>query len=566
MCVGRTTSPTHVVLLCALRVEGLMARSQDTSVSELDQRIAVVHAATELVDPAHFIDLLDVGPTTTISRAMQLWEIAVAQATMADLQVASGDDSPQTQMWQQCWTAGAQAMRQTLATSLGTENAEQTLTEYWEHGRAAKAVVLFSPLVRRVEAALARQRNVIGFHWDNDENAYRQREAELGARIASPHLSDDERKQQAAQLLDEVNRYRSIFLPKLLDLTSDVDQAFSRCERFVALFTEGHYPEVHRWHALTKHLIDARAVAVTHVRHSLDFDAYLSTEVVAGNVKSDISNESTGPVLNEAATVRVKEFAQKAIQLLEGSAHIERDLDEERNELANRLAGDDSSDVAEAVPSAVADPALAASAHPIEHKPWFRLAKVLWWASAGLGVLLASLVSTTWGDFLGIGLVIALVLLGIKKAVYYVMLGRTTLHERPGSGFIDIDMFEREVSERSDGLQSDSFSKALTELRARYGRRAPASVVRNLVDRQLSEIRNEKKRVLGAADRDGKTISVESLRASLNTSRGQMSEAARNAQMLFSDRYLLRLEVKYGPDIPVSVVDQEADALSGEPS
>ena len=89
---------------------------------------------------------------------------------------------------------------------------------------------------------------------------------------------------------------------------------------------------------------------------------------------------------------------------------------------------------------------------------------------------------------------------------------------------------------------------------------------RAFLDRELSSVRSEKKRILAEADREGETVNVESLRASLTASQEQASEAERNENALFFDRYLLRLEVKYGPEIPVSVVDHEADALDSHAS
>jgi hypothetical protein len=151
-------------------------------------------------------------------------------------------------------------------------------------------------------------------------------------------------------------------------------------------------------------------------------------------------------------------------------------------------------------------------------------------------------------------------LYAIKAAVFYVALGRTTLLEPSGSGFVDLDMFEQEVSERVDS-GGNEFASAIGEFRRRYGTRVPVQVIQTFVRNRLSSIQTEKKRILADADRQGKTISVASLRASVLAARP--SDVDLDQYLLGSERWLLRLEVKHGSEIPVSVADEEADALSG---
>jgi hypothetical protein len=546
----------------------MRANPQSMPESDFGRRIDALHAADEVVDPAEFLQLLDARPQISIPEARRLWEIAVTQSTLADLQVASGDDSPQILMWQEMWAAAVRAMRPTLASAFGTPEAEKTLMNYWEQTRALKAIGVFIPLVRRLEAALARQRNVIAFHWNDDENAYRQSSVELSRKLGGANISDEERKRIAAELGDRIDRYQEAILPKLAALTSGVDEAFARCERLVPMFSATDYAEVHRWHELTHQLITARVRDVSRVLTSLDFDSYLSTESLAGNVVTKIDDATETVVLNEGATARAKQFLQESVVLLEQSAHVEQELDEdERNELTRRLIGEvqPTAPAVDSSPSPQPTPALSRR-HPIENKPWFRLAKVVWWGFATLGVTSAAFRADTLPEFLGYTLLIAVALVVVRKATYYVMLGRTTLYEPAGTGFIDLDMFEEEVSARSDGSEDETLKKAVAGMRARYGSRAPVSVVRAVVDRELSNVRSEKKRILSEADRDGKTISVDSLRATLNASQDEKSEAERDENTLFFDRYLLRLEVKYGPEIPVSVVDEEADALGSHAS
>jgi hypothetical protein len=180
-------------------------------------------------------------------------------------------------------------------------------------------------------------------------------------------------------------------------------------------------------------------------------------------------------------------------------------------------------------------------------------------------------VSATWSQFVIAALAGAGVLYAIKAAVFYVVLGRTTLHEPAGSGFIDLDMFEQEMFERADGSANDGsgnandeFQRAIREFRTRYGARVPVQVIQTFVRNRLSSIQKEKKRILTDADRQGKTISVDSLGASIMAA--QPSGVDRDDYLLSCERLLVRLEVKHGPEIPVSVVDEEADALSATTS
>ena len=150
------------------------------------------------------------------------------------------------------------------------------------------------------------------------------------------------------------------------------------------------------------------------------------------------------------------------------------------------------------------------------------------------------------------------ILIGIRMLVLYVVLGRPTLYERRGSGFIDLDMLEQEVV--------DADAEFLSELRKRYGRRAPEAVVRAFIDRKLANTRAEKQRILAAADRGGKAISIEALRKSMRDSVAALPADQRDASINAMELLLLRLEVKYGSEIPLLAANELADQLSAEPA
>lgn len=156
----------------------------------------------------------------------------------------------------------------------------------------------------------------------------------------------------------------------------------------------------------------------------------------------------------------------------------------------------------------------------------------------------------SWITGTAIGVVL---FIGVKSAVLFVVLGRTTLHERPGSGFIDLDEFRQEMLVR--GSLDDSMSAEFDKLRERYGRRIPAPILQGWLDRSLSDLRDEKRTVIADADRQGTTISVDSLRRTLLA----RSEAT-DEYLAYCDELLLRLEVEHGPEIPLSVVSEIADS------
>jgi len=178
---------------------------QASSDPAFDQSIAVLQSAMSLIDPDALVQVLKQHSQATAIQLKKLWEVAVTQSVVAEVQVASGDQSSGTQQWRDIWIAGAESLRVTLLPLLGGQG-EQMLATYWQECRAAKAFPKFAPLVRDLESALDRQRSFIGFHWDEKENSYRQQEAELAGRISADSSSDTGRldtalKRSSVQLI-----------------------------------------------------------------------------------------------------------------------------------------------------------------------------------------------------------------------------------------------------------------------------------------------------------------------------------------------------------------------------
>ena len=260
----------------------------------------------------------------------------MTQSVVAEVQVASGDQSSRTQQWRDIWIAGAESLRDTLLPLLGAQG-EQMLATYWQGCRAAKAFPQFAPLVRDLESALDRQRSFIGIHWDEKENSYRQQEAELAGRISADSSSDTGRLDTCKAIISAVDQYKATLTPKLDRVTSEIDRAISRCAPFVPMFSTEQHPEVARWFELTQQLITARKAAVANVLQNLEWDRVLPDAVVAGDIRMALADGKTQLVLNEQATARVKEFAERAAQLIEQSSGVEQGLREERESLVPHL-------------------------------------------------------------------------------------------------------------------------------------------------------------------------------------------------------------------------------------
>src|SRR4051812_27717641 len=98
--------------------------------AEFDASIATLESATDLLDPEVLLQLLQKHPHASGTQLRRLWEVAVAQSTLADIQVANDAPSVTTRDWRDIWTAGAVALRDMLVPLIGP-NGEQMLTTYW---------------------------------------------------------------------------------------------------------------------------------------------------------------------------------------------------------------------------------------------------------------------------------------------------------------------------------------------------------------------------------------------------------------------------------------------------
>ena len=185
------------------------------------------------------------------------------QSTLAEVQIAVGVATCQAREWHPGWVAAQDVLRNALTDNVGADTLQAKLESYIDERRAMTAHLPFVKFVRQLESLFAREQSLMGFHFADDENAYRQREARLGERLSAPGTSADERISVAREILNERARYQSIYLPRLDAVGVDVTKAFGRCEALLTFFSERTRPEVHRWHALTAAQRRRNGAAVT---------------------------------------------------------------------------------------------------------------------------------------------------------------------------------------------------------------------------------------------------------------------------------------------------------------
>ena len=511
---------------------------------ETDSR---VHNPLELLDP--FMK----GPQTLpLKEVERLWHVTVTQSARTTVRAAVGDG--QSAEWQPGWAQFEASLREQIACTIGKPEAPQVLEAVLVSTRASEAMPLFLENMRVLETSLLRLRTVLAFHWSDEDNAYRREENRLSGTVSRPTLDLDRRRSLAQQILAANTRYAEIYLPTLEALRSEVNERWNRCEALSAFFPASEWPEVEQWVALARKAVRSRLAGAEMAEIGLEMDVILPQEVASGDIRIETVDGKTTEVLSKEATARMKEHAQRMQEFI---AAVQEEDDAPRRALAAKLLGEPlATDATTERPETTPPPTIQQQRYnPIQRSAWFRLGQIVWWSGLALWVLGVSAITNdaqSWIVGCAIG---AALFLALKSAVFFIVLGRPTLHERPGSGFIDLDEFRHRQEMLAKGSLDDAMSGELEEIRRSHGRRVPAGIMKSWADRRLSEARDKKQQVIADADRRGTTINVNSLRRSL-LAQGNRSDD----YLAHCDQLLLRLEVEYGPEIPVSVVSELADA------
>jgi len=185
---------------------------------------------------------------------------------------------------------------------------------------------------------------------------------------------------------------------------------------------------------------------------------------------------------------------------------------------------------------------------------------------AGLCIVLAiATESAAW--FIGSAFVLVLVLIVLKRAFYYVTLGRTTATEVPGTGFLDLDELRNEFTglEANDPkLYQELVAPYLDSWKTQFGRRVPLQAYeafRKRIDNEINAIQEKKQKLIDDAAKKGATLDIAALRKSMEKSKSEYKGADRQDYAREIDAWLIRLEAKYGASIPVDEASRILDEL-----
>jgi hypothetical protein len=320
-----------------------------------------------------------------------------------------------------------------------------------------------------------------------------------------------------------------------------------------------------RWLSLSKELYRARVMATNGILSQTEFDKRIPAAVITNNGRVDFK-------FSQEESKQLVEEAEAYAALIKASSEDSQRIQQERESLTRQLfALDDKAKAAVIQTPVAAGPTKAI--HPLEGKAWFRLMKVvyigLWIVGLGMSALLAYGADEVYVFIAGAS-ILAMVLIILKKAFYYVVLGRGTAIEQPGKGFVDLEDLRNDfagVQANSPDIYQEVIAPLLRSWQARYGRRVPVHELDNLRQRiahELDAVRNKKQELINEAARKGGTIQISDLRKDLERSMGKYEGPDRQEYIQGLERFLVSLETKYGTEIPVDEASKILDKLDDD--
>ncbi len=431
-------------------------------------------------------------------------------------------------------------------------------------------------LGRKIEELFAQQYDRIAFHNNDQENGYRWEEERLSSLMLDRTLPNEKHLEHAQAMLALTEKYTSGFVQSLRSLNADIERHLAAFEHSldaisshvreptaeVASVLESH----RRWLSLSKDLHQARLVATQTVVMRVHCDKEIPNAIIKHDGRADIS---FAPEEGE----RFQQILADVSEMLKQSFADNERIQQERLRLTQVLfrsqeTTNDAKPPTE--PKSEAQIQRPKSLHPLEGKAWFRLFKIayisLWILAAGLCLILAF--SGAGGSLaIGTGVVSAVLLILSRKGFYYVMLGRTTVTEQPGTGFLDWD----ELNSDCDSIKASNpeFYQAvarpfLSSWKEQYGRRVPIhayEVFRKRVTTELEELRTKKQKLIDDAAKKGAKIEISVLRENMEKTKAEYQGPDRAAYVRGIDDWILRLEAQYGTCIPVDEASKVLDEL-----
>jgi hypothetical protein len=426
-------------------------------------------------------------------------------------------------------------------------------------------------LGREIDELFGQQYDRFCFHNDDTENAYRRDEDRISSLMVADGISDGRRKEFAQTLIAHVDRYRDSFVKSLLALDDEIGFRIAAFAREVERLA-GNSPDagnealrmVRRWVVLSTELHAARAEGAKGVALRVEFDAVLPKKILQNGGSKDIPfSAEEGAAFQQTMAVFTA--------LLKHSHEENLRIEGERKPLSLSLFGTPPPPTTPDPPPPQPTPVIVP--HPLEGKAWFRTLKVfylvLWMVAAVICGLIIYLGAET-ATVVWVGVISTAVLIAAKKVFYYITLGRTTAMEKPGSGFVDLGDMESTfatLQSNSPDLYKSVVEPYLTAWKKQYGRRIPQHAFgefQQRINKELSDLGQQKQKLIGDALKEGKVLDLSSLRTSMEKAKAEYKGADRADFVRGIDIWLMKLEAKYGTAIPLDEASQMLDDLEAK--
>ena len=419
---------------------------------------------------------------------------------------------------------------------------------------------------RKIEDLFVQQFDRIAFHHNQTENDYRVQELRLSVLMLDNSISDEKHLEYAQAIVRASDAYKSGFVSSLQTLNEEIEGELSVFHHFLndlpnqTADGSNDTAGMERWHFLSKELCQARLIATKCIISQVKTDKLVPQAVIKNNGCTDVKFDASEQLMAHEAIVDLAKDAYESDQRIQ----------KEREPLTRKLFPPDDEVKTPQVRASDTPQETAKIIHPLEGKAWFRLIKVfyigLWIAGLGIAAILgygANDVST----FIVGALSLAVVLIILKKAFYYIVLGRTTATEKPGKGFVDLEELRNDlaaVQANSPDVYQEVVAPFLNSWKAQYGRRVPLHEVRILQQRvaqEMNAIEEKKQKIIDKAASTGATIELSKLRGNLEQAKAEYRGSERKEYLRQLDYFIMSLEAKYGTAIPIDEASKLLDTL-----
>ena len=295
----------------------------------------------------------------------------------------------------------------------------------------AKLAAQLRTVAQRIENLFLRQFDTIGLHLNDNQSEYRRQEAHFSQLMVDKAVSDQEHTEYAEKVIGLVDAYEQGFIRSLQSLNDEISKELIDFEQLLDRVSErtdraNQLASLRQWLSLSQELQTARIKATRGIIDQVKFDKRIPKMIVDRHGSVDIT----------LFRDRSKEFSDGLAtytSFIKQSFADHQRIQPQREQLYQKLFASDH-DITAWDQASIVAPQRVRSINPLEAKSWFRLVKVvyigLWIAGMGAVVLVAiALQSQSVLVFGCLGT--SALLLGLKKAFFYVIFGRTTAIEPP---------------------------------------------------------------------------------------------------------------------------------------